>query len=69
MLNKAEQNYWSTELEMTVLIWTVKKIHHMIELIKSQSVITYTNHTASVNLAHSFTLFTFFCDKLNLHFI
>ena len=69
LFNKAEQNYWPTELEMAALVWTVKKIHHMIESNKSQPVITYTDHTASVNLTHSSTLSTSFCNKLNLHLI
>ena len=69
LLSKAEQNYWLIELEMAALIWTVKKIHHMIKSNEFWSVIAYTDHTASVNLAHSFILFISFCNKLNLHLI
>ena len=69
LLNKTEQNYWPIELEMAVLVWTVKKICHIIELNEFWSVIAYTDHTVSINLAHSFTLSIFFCDKLNLHLV
>ena len=69
LLNKAEQNYWPTKLKMAALVWTVKKIHHMIESSESQPVIAYTDHTASVNLAHSSTLSTSSCDKFNLHLV
>ena len=69
LLNKAEQNYWPTELEMAVLVWTVKKIHHMIKSNESWSVIAYTDYTALVNLMHSSTFSISFCDKFNLHFI
>ena len=69
LLNKAEQNYWPTELEMAVLVWTVKKICHIIESSEFWPVIAYTDHIISVNLAHSCTLFTSFYNKLNLHLI
>ena len=69
LLNKAKQNYWPIELEMAALIWTVKKIHHMIESNESQSVIAYIDHTASVNLICSSILSTSSCNKLNLHLV
>ena len=69
LLNKAEQNYWPTELEMAALVWTVKKIHHIIESNESQPIIAYTDHAASVNIAYSSTLSTSFCNKLNLCFV
>ena len=69
LLNKAEQNYWPTELKMAALVWTVKKIHHIIESNEFWSVIAYTDHMVSVNLTCSSTLSTSSCDKLNLYLI
>ena len=34
VLNNADKGYWLTELEVACLIWTVKKIRHMIEAAK-----------------------------------
>ena len=31
MLNTAEANYWPTELEIAGIVWTVKKVRHLID--------------------------------------
>ena len=51
---------------MAALVWTVKKVCYIIESSEFESVIAYIDYVALVNIVHSFTLFTFFCDKLNL---
>ena len=39
LLTDAETQYWFTELEITCMIWTVKKIHHMISRSLAETVI------------------------------
>ena len=39
LLTNAETWYWSTELEITCMIWTVKKICHMINKFLAETVI------------------------------
>jgi hypothetical protein len=48
-LNKHEMNYWPTELEVAGLVWTVRKIRHLIE--DASKVIVYTDHRATVDIA------------------
>lgn len=50
MLTSAESRYWPTELEIACLVWTVRKIHHIIEA-SDHSTIVYTDHSASLAIA------------------
>ena len=64
-LNSAEKNYWFTELEITCLVWILKKIWHIIKIIKNKTII-YTNHSAILRIIKQ-TLFSTSCiNKLNL---
>lgn len=68
MLTGAESRYWPTELEMTVLVWTVRRIAHVIRLSKHSTII-YTNHEANSVIAAKTKLNTSNIDKLNLKLI
>ena len=68
-LNSAEQNYWPTELEVAGVVWTVKKVRHMIELSLKPPVIVYTDHSAGVDISKQTTLKTASTDKLNLRLV
>jgi hypothetical protein len=48
-LNKHEQNYWPTELEVAGLVWTVRKIRHLVDDAKKVSV--FTDHQATRDIA------------------
>ena len=50
-LNKAEANYWPTELEIAGIVWVVRKVRHMIESPKQPPTIIYTDHSAAVQIA------------------
>jgi hypothetical protein len=41
-LNKHEQNYWPTELEGAGLVWTIRKIRHLVD--DASSVVVFTDH-------------------------
>ena len=68
LLNDAETRYWPTELEIAGLVWVVKKIRHMIEASRHDTVI-YTDHSAAVSLVRQTSLNTTSVDKLNLRLI
>jgi hypothetical protein len=48
-LNRHEQNYWPTELEVAGLVWTVRKIRHLVE--DSEKVFVFTDHQATKDIA------------------
>ena len=57
------------ELETTGLVWTIKKVCHMVKLTKT-STIVYTDHAAIVLIARQINLTTTtVMDKLNLQII
>ena len=68
LLSDAERNYWPTELEVAGLVWTIKKIPHMIEVC-TRAVIVFTDHAATVGIAVQSNLSTTNSDKLNLRLI
>ena len=48
-LISAKMNYWSIELKMTILIWIVKKIKHLIEFSKF-SIMIQIDHSVTVEI-------------------
>jgi hypothetical protein len=64
-LNKAEQNYWPTELEIAGLVWTVKKIRRLIESSCSPTVI-FTDHSATPSIVKQTILTSSSVEKPNL---
>ena len=50
LLNKAEKNYWPTELKVAEIVWVVKKIRYLIESSFIPSVVIYTNYSAAVSI-------------------
>lgn len=68
-LSAAEKNYWPTELEVSGIVWTIKKIHHLVHA--SQHPVTiFTDHHAAVGLANQHSLATTTCtDRKNLRLV
>ena len=64
LLFTAESHYWLTEVEMTDLIWAIKKLHHLV-VFTVKSVIIYTDHSAVISIARQITLSSSNIDKLN----
>ena len=67
LLNPAEKNYWLTELEVTCLVWAVKKLRHQIETAKKT--VVFTDHTVTLGVASQMTMKSVNADKLNKRLI
>lgn len=50
LLTQAEKNYWPTELETAGLVWTVKKVRHLIESSKYE-IMVQTDHSSIVDIS------------------
>jgi hypothetical protein len=50
ILISAETRYWFTKLEMTEVIWIIRKIEHMIKISRKQSTIVFTNHSVLISI-------------------
>ncbi|KAJ9490152.1 hypothetical protein VN97_g3108 [Penicillium thymicola] len=66
LLTPAEKNYWVTELEVSCITWTIKKVRHLIETAQ-KPVIFYTDHSATIAVATS--LRTSSRERLNLRLV
>jgi hypothetical protein len=67
-LSRAEINYWSIELKMIELMWTVRKIAHMIKSFEHSTII-YIDHDFSSAIAAITKLITFNTNCLNMKLI
>lgn len=67
-LTTAESRYWPTELEVSCLVWMLRKIRHLVEDAVNPVVI-YTDHQSTVNIARQPSLNTVATDKLNLRLV
>jgi hypothetical protein len=68
ILTDAETRYWPTELETASLVWTIKKVRHMIDGSLLDTVV-WTDHSATVQIVKQTSLTTTATDKLNLRLI
>jgi dUTPase len=68
LLTPAEKHYWSTELEVSCIVWVVRKIRHMIEAAPDDlTPVAYTDHIATINLATSLSSSS--PDRMNLRLV
>ena len=67
-LSPAESRYWPTELEMAGVVWTVRKVHHMIRAARLTTII-WTDHSAIPSIAAQTKLSSSNVDKLNLRLV
>ncbi|CAP85697.1 hypothetical protein EN45_058060 [Penicillium chrysogenum] len=67
-LTPAEKHYWATELEISCLVWVVRKIRHMVEAAPDDlTPVAYTDHIATINLATSLSSAS--PDRMNLRLV
>ena len=66
-LNKHEQHYWSTELEIAGIVWAVQKTWHLIE--GNNCVKLYTDHKSAEDIPNSTTLKSTSTVRQNLRLI
>jgi hypothetical protein len=67
-LKTVERNYWFTELEVVDIVFTIRKIRHMIEFFR-KSIILFTDHESALDIIKQTSLLTTFTDRLNLRLI
>ena len=70
ILTPTEIKYWLIELETTDLVWLVKRIRHMIDVVVAISqIIIYTDHSIITSIVKQIKLFSNSIDKLNLRLV
>lgn len=70
LLNAAEKNYWSTELEVAGLVWLVKKARHLLDGGSRRKVVTiFIDYSAATFIARQTDFNTASVEKLNLQLI
>ena len=55
-------------MKIVCLVWTIKKIHHMINKFLT-NIMIWTDHFIIIQIMKQMMLINFFTDKLNLHLI
>ena len=68
LLTEAERNYWPTELEVAALVWTIRKVRHLVESSK-RKIVVYTDHSATIDIVKQASLTTTSTLRLNLRLI
>ena len=68
LLTNAETWYWFTKLKITCMIWTVKKIHHIISKFLIETMI-WIDYSIILQILKQTIFSSSFTDKLNLCFI
>ena len=70
ILTSTEIKYWFIEFETIDLIWFVKRIRYMIDVVVAISqIIIYIDHSIITNIVKQIKLFSNSIDKLNLRFV
>jgi hypothetical protein len=68
-LTGLETCYWPTELEVSGLVWIVKKVHHLIHASQKPAII-FSDHSTAVGISNQTSLTTTTAsDKLNLKLV
>jgi hypothetical protein len=67
-LNSVEKNYWFTELKIAGIVFTIRKIRHMIESFKKLTIL-FTDHESALRIVKQTSLIISFIDRLNLRLI
>ncbi|KAI0999621.1 hypothetical protein K3495_g8578 [Podosphaera aphanis] len=68
LLNKAEQNYWPTEMEMAAMVWVVRKCRHLIGSAKVPTII-YTDHGSNTVISQQQCITTSTSTRINLRLV
>jgi hypothetical protein len=69
ILISAKIRYWLTKLEMTDVIWVIRKVRHLIKTSRKSSMIIFTNHSILISIIKQIILNTINIDKLNLRLV
>ena len=69
LLNKIEKNYWFTKLKVVALMWTLKKIRHLLAHNSKTSTIVFIDHSTTMNIVKQIKLFFSSSNRMNLRLI
>jgi RNase H-like domain found in reverse transcriptase len=69
LLNKAEQNYRPTEMEIAGTVWAVRKLKHMVESSTTPPTKIFTDHGAITGIIRQRSMQTESTDQSNLRLI
>ncbi len=67
-LISTEKRYWSTELKIAIVVWMIKKLHHMIR-VSRHFIIIWTDHSVIVVIIKQTKMITSNTNKLNLRLV
>ncbi|MGD0511075.1 MAG: hypothetical protein ABSA33_04505, partial [Candidatus Micrarchaeaceae archaeon] len=67
-LNKAEKNYWPTEIEIAGTVWAIRKLKHMIKSSKTPTNI-FIDHGAITGIIRQRSMQTESTDRSNLRLV
>ena len=68
MFNKTEKRYWFIELKIADLVWIVRRVRHIIKIIK-HTIVIFINYVVNISIAKQITLNNSNTNKLNLRLI
>lgn len=67
-LTDTKKRYWPTELEVSGIVWVLKKVRHLVD--SALRIFIFTNHSAATAIARQYHLTTTSAsDKLNLKLV
>lgn len=70
LLTDAEKNYWPTELEVSALCWTLRKVRHLVEACPGDlPAVVYTDHSSTVGIAKATSLSSVSLERQNLRLV
>ncbi|KAJ5977319.1 hypothetical protein N7501_000661 [Penicillium viridicatum] len=70
LLTDAEKNYWPTELEVSALCWTLRKVRHLVEACPTDlPAIIYTDHSSTTGIAKATSLSSISLERQNLRLV
>lgn len=70
LLTAAEQRYWTTVLEIFCLVWTLKKVSHLVHsALQGKLAVIYTDYQATVSISQQKTLQSVSTESLNLRLV
>ena len=69
LLTFVKTRYWFIELKLTNIMWILRKIRHIVELLQQKSFIIFTNHDVVLNITKQTFFIISSTNKLNLRLI
>ena len=68
MLNKIEKRYWLTKLKIINFVWIIRRVQHIIKIIK-QTIVIFIDHNINIFIVKQITLNSKNTNKFNFRLI